>query len=556
MGVFGEVLYAVAHTLRDHALDILNAALGSEVQRSLHSAISPKPQDSRWAIARAIRPILAVDGAVLEGPAPANAYAKYAIPKGLPSGETKRSLAIENDPHKVDDFDGVIEQGYGKGTKRLLASDTAIVKVAGRTFPGKFNYHFHDADVAGPHYDLVVEGLPPGTRKWELHIPRGPYKGRYAFNDTSQGLIIVPMKDRGLVVPKPDYRLKDESFLRDVVAKDPGGWIVEQKLDGSLGNAVIHENRAMFRSHRDTGETYYDRLPQLEHLSNHSSFWMCRKLFPGPDQNGTVLTGELYHPDGAARVGGILNAYPHKAREIQDLRGAVSFYAWDTSKIRGHSVAHLDYAERRRLLEDVISEIHLFNKYWGIVPKSTGDPHAFYQQVIQKPLPFGEGVVCKKAGEGQGDTWFKVKQVDFVDLEVIDILEGEGKYAQSVGRLLVRDPETGGQGEVGSFAITDEQRQWIWDHKEQLLRDSEVLRRPISEPGRSGYVRGPRLIAKVRVQEMTASGAPRAGVFMAFHEGKGSEAGLYMYAESLAGGDPKETQSTKYKLISSAGWKR
>jgi hypothetical protein len=43
---------------------------------------------------------------------------------------------------------------------------------------------------------------------------------------------------------------------------------------------------------------------------------------------------------------------------------------------------------------------------------------------------------------------------------------------------------------------------WIWQHRE-LLKGS---------------------VAKIQVQEMTARGAPRAGVFHAFHEGKGSEA--------------------------------
>jgi hypothetical protein len=63
-------------------------------------------------------------------------------------------------------------------------------------------------------------------------------------------------------------------------------------------------------------------------------------------------------------------------------------------------------------------------------------------------------------------------------------------------------------------------------------------------------------VAKVRVQEVTARGVPRAGVFMGFHEGKGSEAGLRMYAETLAGGDPDEARHTMYALKSAAGWRR
>jgi hypothetical protein len=53
---------------------------------------------------------------------------------------------------------------------------------------------------------------------------------------------------------------------------------------------------------------------------------LARKLFPGPDQEGTVLRGELHHPDGAARVGGMLNALPEKSIRIQQERGPVEFY--------------------------------------------------------------------------------------------------------------------------------------------------------------------------------------------------------------------------------------
>jgi hypothetical protein len=51
------------------------------------------------------------------------------------------------------------------------------------------------------------------------------------------------------------------------------------------------------------------------------------------------------------------------------------------------------------------------------------------------------------------------------------------------------------------------------------------------------------------------SGAIRAGVFLRFHPSK-SEAGLLMYAEGLAGGDPAKSKSTLYRLKSAAGWRR
>src|SRR5205085_1042944 len=112
----------------------------------------PKRQDWLWSYRAASQ--ISQDGAVVDGASP-QAWAKFALPKGSPNEGEKR-LAIENQPHTVDDFDGVIESGYGKGTKTLLSSETAVVKINGETFTGKVNYHYHDADKAGPHYDLVV----------------------------------------------------------------------------------------------------------------------------------------------------------------------------------------------------------------------------------------------------------------------------------------------------------------------------------------------------------------------------------------------------------------
>ncbi len=45
----------------------------------------------------------------------------------------------------------------------------------------RVNYHHHEADQADPHYDIVVEGVPPGTKQFEikqfeLKIPRGAYR--------------------------------------------------------------------------------------------------------------------------------------------------------------------------------------------------------------------------------------------------------------------------------------------------------------------------------------------------------------------------------------------
>ena len=131
------------------------------------------------------------------------------------------------------------------------------------------------------------------------------------------------------------------------------------------------------------------------------------------------------------------------------------------------------------------------------------------------------------------DEWFKVKANDTLDVRVIRCLEGKGKFAGSLGAMAVEGP-TGVESEVGSFQLTNEPRQWIWDLRDVLTGQ----------------------IAEVRALTVNESGAIRAGVVVGFHPSK-SEQGLLLYSESLAGSiDPVESRPMMYRLKSSAGWKR
>jgi hypothetical protein len=513
---------------RQFLLNGLEARVKATVSRTVTGHDQLPTAHDRLASYRAMQTV-AEDGCVRDG-AGSQAWAKYAIPKGLPVNEGERRLAIENDPHYVDDFDGEIATGYGKGTKTLLTSDIGVVKIAGRSELGKVNYHRHDADVAGPHYDLVVSGVHPDTPEWELHIPRGEHKGRYAFRQTGNGAVIVRMKDRSILLPKPEYRLKPRDFLIEV-ERDPGRWIVERKYDGSLGNVAIHKNRAHIRSHRESANAYYDKLPGLEFLDNRSRLWSCRKLFPGPDADGTVLQVELVHPDGAARVSGILNALPEKARRAQEFRGDVHVYVWDIKRFRGRDVTNLPYENRRELYLQTVKDIQRFNKNWHAVEELPAtDARAAYERVVADPrgLPYAEGVIVKERVSCDA-AWVKVKAKDTQDLAVVSFIPGTGKYADTLGAIVVEHPGTGTHSEVGSFRITDAQRDLIWAHREELTGQ----------------------VAEIDCMQITDSGAVRAGVFVRWHPSK-SEGNLFMTADTLAGSnDPEEATRIKYRLINS-----
>lgn len=467
------------------------------------------------------------DGAVSLSLVPIKAYAKYAIPKGLPS-EGQRSLAIENEPHLVDDFDGEIVSGYGKGTKTLLLSGQVVVKVGGRSSVQKLNYHVHDAERAGRHFDVVVTGVEPGTKQWEMNIPRGEYKGRYAFVTTNNRMLVTRMKDNGVQIPKPVYTLRQEEKLDHLIPSENS---VERKYDGSLGNALVKDYRVYFRSHRDEGETYHDKLPAVEFIRSDSKFFFSRRLYPGPSLNGTIFQGELTHPDGSARVSGILNSLAPNARAMQEQRGPVDYYVWDILKHKGRDVSNRPYEERRDLYTGLVQDIRKVNRHWHAVERMANNetPQSFYERVILDPLPYGEGVVIKPLDSSESH-WDKIKMHGFHYYKLYDILPGVGKYGRTVGRLVVENRSNGARGEVGSLSVPDDFRDWIWDNRD-ILRGETV---------------------KVRAQEVTSRGVPRAGVFIGFHD---SEVDLLMSAEAKVAGTNRDPLDVVYAMKSKAGWR-
>ena len=245
MNRLANLVLSVGETLVHEAGRLLfGIALGAAKQLL---GIPPPAGIRNLAFPRALQK-KAVDGALLAGPRTGKECAKFTLKKGLPTDQRPRTLAVENQPHSVDDFNGVIKEGYGKGEKRLIFSGTGVIKVGGSCQLGKINIHEHDAEKAGFHYDFVAEGVDPHTQSFEVNIANGVLKGRYAFRqafDKNQYLVIR-LKDNSVLVAKPDIHVRPPELLNTLREADrPVS--VEWKDDGSLANVAIHNLRAVYR---------------------------------------------------------------------------------------------------------------------------------------------------------------------------------------------------------------------------------------------------------------------------------------------------------------------
>jgi hypothetical protein len=531
-----RLVRTIAMISYDNAEVILGATLVPWAAKQLSGQITSlvgRPT-SNWLINK-ILSNKAIDGAILRG---INIYnnsgAKFAMRNGLP-GVGERRLAIENEPHALDGFDGVIKSGYGKGTKKIVYKGNAIMKVKGISSVTEVEYHIHQADRAGLHFDLAIGGLPKNSGLFELNIGRGSAKGRYSFVPTEKGYIVSQMKDRGISNPKPTYNLKQDEFIHSLDADQDmrDKYIVERKLDGSLGNVLVYENRAIIHSHRESAMSYYDKLPSLEFLQNKSPYYLSRKLFQGPDIDGTIFRVELVHEDGVGVVSGILNSSCDNAVLVQKKIGPVKAYVWDTVKVRGKDISLQPYSERAKITKQLVNEIRLFNSNWLNVdsPKESESIWHFYQRVIndKRGLPYSEGIVIKSKTGVVKDSWYKAKTHDLLDMRVLEFRPGEGKYVDQLGSILAQDLNTGNIAIVGT-GYNDFERKWIWEYRD-LLSDTVIKAKVFSETTDS--FRAPRFI------EFHPD--PRVG---------NNEAALLLYADVLSGLDNKEQMlKTKYALI-------
>lgn len=109
----------IAHAIALTAVDRLGDILSLAVKLPITTRIGRNPKLASPWLGHTLFVKRSVDGGIRDGVS-RRAGAKYAIPKGLPAAG-KKSLAIENEPHEADGFDGEITEGYGKGLKELLA---------------------------------------------------------------------------------------------------------------------------------------------------------------------------------------------------------------------------------------------------------------------------------------------------------------------------------------------------------------------------------------------------------------------------------------------------
>lgn len=250
--------------------------------------------------------------------------------------------------------------------------------------------------------------------------------------------------------------------------------LVSPKLDGMRCIAVATSGEVEFYSRNGKPITAVDHLkPQVRQLA----------AFMG----GTaVLDGELMSST-------FLDTISNTRRKEQGSE-EVCLHVFDHLTVQEFSDKECSRPLHHRLkyLEEVFGGMNLAGVLLVGHEWATNPDHAL--QITQGYWDAGfEGAIVKVADEPyafkRSKGWQKIKKYDSVDVRVIDLVEGTGKYAGMLGALVV--DVDGVKVNVGS-GISDEDRAAIWTNPASVL--NSVVEVGFHERTPDGSLRHPRLV--------------------------------------------------------------
>lgn len=244
-------------------------------------------------------------------------------------------------------------------------------------------------------------------------------------------------------------------------AKDlPGRWL-QTKLDGVGGQAVFNSHVKMYgMSKAKVSGEFSNFTSKVPHIVDE----LASLDFEGILQGEILATHLPTCAENAHCVTGTLHA--DNGWERQD-DWKLSYVVYD---IPTHMGTYADrYAALQDLIEDGMFDYISLNPILGVNENNSWE--TIFNKVVAEG---GEGIIlydpcarykhAKPGSKNQRNRGvIKVKAEDEREVLCVELIEGEGKYSGTLGAMICEDGE-GRRFNIGSFNITDAERQEIWDN--------------------------------------------------------------------------------------------
>lgn len=165
-------------------------------------------------------------------------------------------------------------------------------------------------------------------------------------------LQIAPMLARGI---------SDEAQLEKMMELyDNDDYIAELKYDGHRAKAHFYANgpspliRFDSRRQSDTTGLFSENTEQVPHLAGAGFGWHFQNWVR--EYHGTILDGEIIHPNGVYAVASVMGALGKKAMQFQQDQGWVRFMVFDCLAFKGELIVNWPWEKRRTLVDDLVEE--------------------------------------------------------------------------------------------------------------------------------------------------------------------------------------------------------
>ncbi|HVI57160.1 MAG TPA: DNA ligase D [Luteibacter sp.] len=392
----------------------------------------------------------------------------WAVPKG-PSYDPKvKRLAVEVEDHPVSyaDFEGDIEEGYGKG--HVDTFDRGVWSTAGdaeaQLRKGHLTFELFGKRLKGS-WHLVRSGKKERQPSWFLIKASDAYAGDIEADDlldatmrestrratknpaAKRGTRRVPAatlsKEAAALDGARKARASTEFFapqlakLRDTPPQGDA-WLHEVKWDGYRILASVAKGKVMLWSRNAL--PWNDRLPEIV------------TAIEGLGLDSARLDGELIALDAQGRSD--FNALQRTL--AGELQAPLAYMLFDMPYLQGYDLGKVALSARKQLLERVLSHAPHLLSYSG---HHLGNGDEVFAMAMAQKL---EGIISKRADggyrSGRNDDWLKIKRLESDEFAVVGYTPAKGSRLTFGSLLLARPDADGGwtyAGRVGT-GFTDD----------------------------------------------------------------------------------------------------
>lgn len=414
-----------------------------------------------------------------------DALLSWAVPKG-PSFDPKvKRLAVEVEDHPVSyaDFEGDIDEGYGKGhvdtfdrgvwstagdAEAQLAKGHLTFELFGERLKGSWHLVRSGKKERQPAWflikvddayasdveadDLLDAKMRESTRRAANKTPIGarratPTKATPAPKKAKPKKRRVPIATLTKAAAALDgarpAKASAEFFapqlarLRETPPQGDG-WLHEVKWDGYRILTGVAKGKVMIWSRNAL--PWNDRAPEIV------------AAIEGLGLDSARLDGELIALDAQGRSD--FNALQRTLSG--EMQAPLAYMLFDMPYLQGYDLSKVALNERKALLERLLSHSPRLLSYSG---HNLGDGNQVFALAMEQKL---EGIISKRADggyhSGRNDDWLKIKRLESDEFAVVGYTPAKGSRLTFGSLLLARPDADGGWTYVGRVGtgFTDE----------------------------------------------------------------------------------------------------